>query len=144
MLGVIVTLLILIGGCTTALVVGARNAGDDGGFFEIVNELSLDFSAASPAIGPSSCEVDGIQNDGTGDYLVLATVTNESGETSAYEVNYELTGPAGESLGTDFGIISRVEPGETVTDNTIGIIDGNPDPADVTCSVFFTGRIPVE
>ncbi|MGF1596498.1 MAG: FxLYD domain-containing protein [Acidimicrobiales bacterium] len=131
-------LILGIGGCSVLVL---RAAGDQAQV--IIDQLSLDFSRGEVTSDPASCAVIGIQNDGSGDYDVTATVTNQSGVTSAYEVNYELFGPDGESLGRDFGIINRVEPGETVTENTINILDAAPAFEDVTCQVYLTRRITV-
>ena len=131
--------MLVVGGCAAAIVLLAESSDD---IRETVSELAIDFTEGVPATGPVSCEVTGIQNDGSGDYEVFAIVTNESGVESHYLVDYELIGPSGEPLGTDFGIVSNVRPDETVRDNTIGVIDAAPDWTDVSCLVIGTSRVP--
>lgn len=132
-------LVLLIGGCTAAI--GIFIAGNEEAR-EIFTELAIDFSDGVPASGPASCEVDG--RDFADDYIVLTTITNVSGEDSHYLIDFELTGPNGEILGSDFGIMSNVAEGATATDNAISIIDGAPAPEDVTCEVIAATRVPAD
>lgn len=127
-------------GCVALIGIGASQS-DDLDVFEVINEATLDFSDGVPPAGPTSCEVTGIQTDGTNDYAVDAIVTNADGVTSHYEVSYELLGPSGDFIGSDFGIISDVEPGETVRDFTLGIVDGPYEWTDVSCEVTLALRI---
>ncbi len=139
MLGVVLGLVVLmIGGCAAGIIFLAQNED----VREAFSDLTIDFTDGVPPTGPISCEVTGL--DSLDSYDVLMTVTNASGETSAYQIDHELLGPAGESLGTDFGIISRIEPGATVSDYTFGFINGDPHWSDVRCLVLDTVRVPVD
>lgn len=108
---------------------------------EAMGELLVDFSGASPSSAPATCLVFGIQPH-TDQYAVAATITNTDGEVSTYRVDYELLGPDGASLGTDFSVVSAVAPGTTVRDDTMGFLS-DPVPWDqVTCRVTAVRRIP--
>lgn len=108
---------------------------------EQFGELAIDFSDGSDVEGPTSCAVTGLQNDGSGDYAVDATVHNADGVASAYQVDYDLIGPDGSTIGSDFGVISRIEPGQTVVDDTIGTVSGDADWRQVSCEVTGTVRV---
>lgn len=139
-LGIILGVVVLgIGSCAAILAFAVTSA--DEGIREVFSELTIDFSNGVPATGPVTCEVTGIQTDGTGDYEVFAVVSNESGVESHYLVDYELIGPGGEPLGTDFGIVSNVGAGDFVRDNTIGVIDALPDWTEVDCQVIEATRV---
>ncbi|MEL7210759.1 MAG: hypothetical protein AAGK32_21400, partial [Actinomycetota bacterium] len=103
------------------------------------SELTIDFSDGTPAAQTATCEVAGL--DFADDYEVFATVMNVSDEESHYLIDYELFGPAGESLGVDFGIISNLAPGDQERDDTEGIIDGDVPWSDVECRVLATTRV---
>jgi hypothetical protein len=137
------------GGCAALLVGGTLVANDladevEARSQEIADAFLLDFSEGVPSTGASTCEVTGIQTDGTDDYDVYATVTNDSSAASAFRVDYELVGPSGELLGADYGVLARVEPGATARQTTIGVIDGAPDWNEVSCNVLFTTRLALE
>ena len=127
-------------GCVALIGIGASQS-DELDVFEVINEATLDFSNGVPPAGPTSCEVTGIQGDGTGDYAVDAIVTNADGVKSHYEINYEILGPTGDFVGADFGIVSDVEPGETVRDFTLGLVDGPYPWTEVSCEVILALRI---
>lgn len=110
--------------------------------FEFISELGLDFTDGVAPTGPVSCEVTGLQSDG--DYSVDALVTNESGVTSHYRVEYDLFGPNQTYISSDFGIVSNVSDGESVRDFTLGTIGGSTDWNDVTCEVTQALRIDAE
>ncbi len=138
-LGVIIGFLVLIiGGCAVGVVLLARNTD----VREVFNDFSIDFTDGVAPTGPISCEVTGLNT--FKNYDVTVTVTNASGETSAYQVDHELFGPGGESLGIDIGIIGRVEPGATVSDDTFGVISGDLHWSDVSCEVSDAVRVPVD
>lgn len=140
-LGVILgAIILLVGACTAILAFAIRSA--DESVREVFSELTIDFTEAVPATGPVSCEVTGIQDDGSDDYEVFTEVTNESGVESHYLVDYVLVGPNGEELGTDFGIMSNVAAGALERDNTIGVIDGAPSWEQVECEVIGAARVP--
>lgn len=108
---------------------------------EAMGELMIDFTDAPASTAPATCEVFGIQPH-TDQYAVAATITNTDGAVSTYRLAYELFGPDGASLGTDFSIVSAVEPGTTVRDDTLGYLS-DPVPWDqVTCKVTQVLRIP--
>lgn len=107
---------------------------------EAMGELMIDFADAPASASPATCEVFGIQPR-TDQYAVAATITNTDGVTSTYRLSYELFGPDGASLGTDFTIVSAVEPGTTVRDDTLGYLS-DPVPWDqVTCTVIQVLRL---
>ena len=133
-------IVLLVGACAAVLAYAVSSA--DESVREVFSELTIDFSDGVPPDGPVSCEVTGIQDDGSNDYEVFTIVTNESGVESHYLVDYAVIGPVGEELGTDFGIMSNVAAGATVRDNTIGVIDGDPPWEEVTCDVTSALRVP--
>ena len=95
-------------------------------------------TAASTA--PATCQVFGLQPR-TDQYAVAATVTNTNGVASTYRLTYELFGPDGASLGTDFSVVSAVAPRTTVRDDAIGYLS-DPVPWDqVACTVIEVLRI---
>ena len=107
---------------------------------EAMGELMIDFTGAPASASPATCQVFGIQPH-TDQYAVAATITNADGVTSTYRLTYELFGPDGASLGTDFSIVSVVEPGTTVRDDTLGYLS-DPVPWDqVTCTVIQVLRL---
>ena len=126
---------LLIGGCSV-LIFAAGNAVED-----VADDFFVDFSNAQTSTDPVSCRVDGL--DFADDYRVYGTVTNNSGETSAYRYEYELLGPGDTFIGSDYGIIDRLEAGDTTEANAYGIVDGTVPPEDVTCSVTELLRTPV-
>lgn len=129
-LSVILAFLVLVvGGCVTVLLVGQGFDFDD---------LTVDFSDAVISNDPVSCRVDGV--DLADDYRVFVSITNNSGVTSAYQVGYELVGPGDTILGDDYGIIARVEPGDTVEDNAFGATSATVDAAQVQCRPTLTLR----
>jgi hypothetical protein len=137
-LSIIVGVIVLVvGGCFAALAIVGNAVGDSvDDFFE---ELSIDFSGAVPATGPSSCQVTGERLD---IYDVDVTVTNESGVTSSYRVSYELRDGADTILGTDFGVLVSVAPGETQTRDARNVVSGIAEPSAVTCQVLSAERVP--
>ena len=138
-LGVALALgVLVIGGCAVGIVLLARS--DTGS--ELISELAIDFSDGVAPTGPVSCEVDGL--DFADDYRVFVTVTNESGVASHYLVDYELTGPGGELIGTDFGIVSNLEAGATERDDSIGTVNGDTPPEDVICTVVAASRVDAD
>lgn len=140
-LGIIIgAIVLLFGACAAILAIAVNTAGDEAR--EIFSELTIDFSDGVPPDGPVSCEVTGIQTDNSDDYEVFTIVTNESGVESHYLIDYTLVGPDGSEIGTDFGIISNVAPGETIRDNSIGVIDGIPSWEQVDCQVTGASRVP--
>lgn len=139
-LGIILGVIVLGIGSCAAILAFAVNSADES-LREVFSELTIDFSNGVPATGPVTCEVTGIQTDGSGDYEVFAVVSNESGVESHYLVDYELIGPGGEPLGPDFGIVSNVGAGDVVRDNTIGVIDALPDWTEVDCQVTQATRV---
>ncbi len=141
--GIVGVLVLVCGGCVALVGFGANEASQGSGF-EFITELGLDFSDGVPATGPVSCEVTGIQDDGSDDYAVDALVTNASGVTSHYRVEYDLFGPGQDYIGSDYGIVSNLAPDESVRDFTVGVVDGVPDWQDVTCTVTQAIRIPAE
>jgi len=141
-LGSIVGAFVLLCGGCVAIVALTGEATDGFGVPEVITEAGYDFSNAVPALGPASCEVTGVQSDGSDDYAVDAIVTSQADVRSHFRVDYELVDDSGESIGSDFGIISDVDPGETVRDSTYGLVDGTPDWTNVTCNVTSSVRIP--
>ena len=133
--------MLLCGGCA-AIVVLAGDAASEFDVSEVVTEAGYDFSNASPALGPSTCEVTGIQTDGSDDYAVDVIITSQADVRSHYRIDYDLVDNTGEPIGSDYGIISDVDPGETVTDGSFGVVDGTPGWTDVTCNVTSSVRIP--
>lgn len=109
---------------------------------EAMGELMIDFTDAPASSASATCQVFGIQPH-TDQYAVAATVTNTDGVVSTYRLAYELFGPEGESLGTDFSVVSAVAPGTTVRDDTLGYLS-DPVPWDqVSCTVIQVLRLPV-
>jgi hypothetical protein len=108
---------------------------------EAIDDFGIDFTNGVPATGPTSCTVTGV--DSFDEYDVDVSATNDSGVRSAYRINYELFDPQDASLGTDYGIISAIDPGDTVTDDAFGILDAGPDWTQVRCEVTSALRIPV-
>ena len=136
MLGIALGFLILmIGGCAVGIYLLAQNED----VRETFSDLTIDFSDGVAPTGPVSCAVTGL--DTFGDYRVIVTATNASDEPSAYRIDYELLGPAGQSIGTGFGIISRVEPGETVDDDAFGTLADDYDWTEVSCQVTDAVRV---
>ena len=133
-------LVVVCGGCTLFAWIGVRDAGID--IAEIAQEAGRDFSTGVPATGPTSCEVVGFLGDTSDTYTVEVAVTNESGIDSHYRISYDLTGPDGASIGSDFGVVSNVSAGEEVRDTNFGFLSGSVDPSDVTCEVTEALRIP--
>jgi hypothetical protein len=135
-LGVIAAVLVLlIGGCTVAVVVMANMAE------ETFDEFFIDFSDAERSTDPAHCEVNGL--DFADDYVVDATITNNSGVTSAYSYSFDLTGPGGRLLGSDYSVAERIEPGDTVEDRAFNTVDGPVPPDDVICTITELLRVPV-
>jgi hypothetical protein len=135
-LGIALGILVLvIGGCVVGAILLFQN--DD--FQETFSDLAIDFSDGVAPTGPVSCEVVGI--DYADDYEVVVTATNASGEPSAYRIDYELVGQGGQSFGTDYGVIARVDPGETVDDDVFSILDGDAPWTEVDCVVTDALRV---
>ena len=96
MLGIALGFLILmIGGCAVGIYLVAQNED----VRETFSDLTIDFSDGVAPTGPVSCAVTGV--DTFDDYRVIVTATNASDEPSAYQIDYELLGPAGQSIGTE-------------------------------------------
>lgn len=109
---------------------------------EAMGELMIDFTDAPASSAPATCQVFGIQPH-TDQYAVAATITNTDGVLSTYRLDYELFGPDGASLGTDFSVVAGVAPGTTVRDDTLGYLS-DPVPWDqVTCRVIEIRQLPV-
>lgn len=109
---------------------------------EAMGELMIDFTDAPVSSAPATCQVFGIQPH-TDQYAVAATITNTDGVVSTYRLAYELFGPDGASLGTDFSVVAGVAPGTTVRDDTLGYLS-DPVPWDrVSCTVIQVLRLPV-
>ncbi len=131
-----VLLVAAIGLCVVGIIAALSNDQVQ----EAISELAIDFSDGVPAAEPATCEVTGV--DDFDDYIVFTTVTNVSGEESHYLIDYELTGPSGAFIGSDFGIVSNLADGATERDNTLGVIDDATPWQDVSCTVFATTRVP--
>ncbi len=109
---------------------------------EAMGELMIDFTDAPASSAPATCQVFGIQPH-TDQYAVAATITNTDGVVSTYRLAYELFGPDGASLGTDFSVVAGVAPGTTVRDDTLGYLS-DPVPWDqVTCRVIEVRQLSV-
>lgn len=107
---------------------------------EAMGELMIDFTDAPASSSPATCQVFGLQPH-TDQYAVAATITNTDGVVSTYRLAYELFGPDGASLGTDFSVVAVVAPGTTVRDDTLGYLS-DPVPWDqVTCTVIEVRRL---
>jgi len=143
-LGVIGVVVLLLAGALVGATLWVRSSSSN--LVEAIDELNeqalIDFSDAVEAAGPTNCLVDGIQDDGTGDYEVIAEITNQSGERSDYRIDYELFDSQGESLGTDYGILVGVEAGVSHSESTIGVIDAEVPWQEVQCEVFAAVRRP--
>lgn len=138
-LGVVLAFLVLlIGGCAAIIFAVAGNEATR----EFVSELAIDFSDGVPAVEDATCEVDGL--DVLDAYQVFTTVTNVSGEKSHYLIDYELFGPSGNSLGTDFGIVSNLDAGASERDSAQGVLSGETPAGDVRCEVFATTRVATD
>lgn len=109
---------------------------------EAMGELLIDFTDATASSAPATCQVFGIQPH-TDQYAVAATITNTDGAVSTYRLTYELSGPDGAPLGTDFTIVSVVAPGTTVRDDTLGYLSGPVSWDQVTCTVVEVLRLDV-
>jgi hypothetical protein len=135
-LGVIV---FFVGGCFVLIAVIGNAVGET--LEEAIDEIN-DFTNAVPATGPTSCEVTGVDTV-FDDYIVDVSATNDSGVTSAYRISYELFGPDDTSLGTDYGDIDRIEPGQSATSEIYGFVDIGPNWTEVSCDVISALRLPV-
>lgn len=137
---ILVLLVVVCGGCGLIAFLGARDAGID--IAEIAQEAGRDFSTGVPATGPSSCQVVGFLGGESDTYTVEVTITNESGIDSHYRIAYDLLGPDGSFLGSDFGIVSNVPAGDEVRDTNFGFLTGTVEPDDIACEVTEAIRIP--
>lgn len=126
------------GGCVGLAVYGANQAGTS--LSEIVTEAALDFSDAPEVDDPSSCSITGPSDIGPG-YDVEIEVTNTSGVTSHYRLDFTVLDLDGEVEARGSGIISDVGPGSTVGDQPFEPVEGDAPWTEVTCLVTATYRL---
>lgn len=112
LIGLLIALVVLVGGCAAALTVGGLVFGN-----RIENAVE-DFVDAQEEAANQTTLDDDTCTDRDGKSVVEVTVENTSGGTSDYFISVRFLGPSGEIATTELEM-ARVDPGETRTEEAV-------------------------
>lgn len=112
LIGILIGLVVLVGGCTATLAIGGLVFGDK--IEDAVDDFveSQEEAAKQTTLEQDTC------TDRAGRSVVDITVENSSGGTSDYFITVRFLGASGEIATTEL-TISRVEPGEERTEEAV-------------------------